>query len=272
MPVIRGFVSANIVACFDETPGGGAMFDINAPRNAPAKSPHLHMDKIVWHSDFFQYESAPTPTEVSIIHAALAGFSKYYTIDPSNNWVNESNTVPSPQYGPPFHVTGQFRETDITLVTHNLGYVPIYYVAVDGHVLTSGTRIQDQGGSRHRYISAFATSSIIGLHEITASDTTTTATLTKTYEVLAFRAPVADPNMPLFGKAGAVMTMSRGKIDSSKAYLRRTLPAESSFDLDLGRTLDIANGGVRIATGGTIISDDKYSGSFTAPPYVAVGI
>lgn len=73
MPIRGGLAGApNTVACFIETPGGGDWRDIDAPRNAPMKNPMNHLDKVIWHTDFFQYELVVGIMDITVNHAALA--------------------------------------------------------------------------------------------------------------------------------------------------------------------------------------------------------
>lgn len=270
MRVIRGFPAQNIVACYDEAPGGGNIKDINAPCNGPAKSPHLHLSRVYWHIDFFQYELAMPLQNKTVAHTSLAGKTRYYPAHGSGAPGSGSATRPS--QGIYLVATGEMRATNLTLVTHNLGYVPAFYVAYGGNMMTSGTPVQVQG-DRARFVSAYATSSIIGLREIAVSGASALSAVSRNYQVMVFRNPTVDPARPLMGlnPDGINITIGRGKVDTSKQYLRRVLEDESSFDLDLGRTIDLRSGGVRVRSGGVTI-DEFYDGSFAGSPFIPVGV
>lgn len=268
--VIRGFPTENIVACFLEAAGGGNIQSINAACNAPAKSPHLHLSSVYWHSDFFQYELAKPLTTKTINHDSLSGRTRYYGTSTSDGLKNGSSSPPDT--GIYISGSGAIRTDSITLLTHNLGYVPLCFVAYGGRMLTNGTLVQTQSGGRSRYVGAFATSSIVGLLETAISTDDDLDDVSRTYQVLVFRNPDPDSDRALFGKEGNNLVLGRGKIDTSRQYLRRVAAGESDFDIDLGRTIDIKGGGVRVATGGNKVSDSKYSGSFDGSDYISVGV
>lgn len=270
MKVFRGnFRNApTVAAVFDEAGGGGDIEDINAPCNAPAKNPGANLSRVTWHIDFFQYEIAAKATK-SINHASLAGRTEYFGVSGSGGLINGSTTPPAS--GISVQVRGQVRTTTITLLTHNLGYVPLFMVAYDGHSLPNGMIVQTQS-SRGRMVSAFATSSIIGLREVAWSSQNTLAAVTRSYEVMCFRNPQAVPGSPLMALSGTRLVIGGGKVDTSKQYLRRTRSGESSFDFDRAPTTAFANGGVRVVTGGAVIDDELYDGSFAGPSYIPVGI
>lgn len=271
MRVMRAFPAQNIVACYDEAPGGGNIEDINAPCNGPAKSPHLHLSRVYWHVDFFQYELAMALQNKTIAHTSLAGKTLYYGTSATGGGL--ANGTPTNPGGIVVQSNGQVRATNLTLVTHNLGYVPAFFVAYGGHSMTSGTLVQIQG-DRARFVTAYATSSIIGLREVAVSSDLALSAVSRSYQVMVFRNPTTTPSRPLMGlnADGINITIGRGKVDTSKQYLRRVLSGESDFDLDLGRTIDLRSGGIRVASGGTITDDARYDGSYAGPSFIPVGV
>lgn len=262
MRVLRGFPIEGIVACFTEAPGGGDIEDINSPCNAPAKSPLLHLDRIAFHSDFYQYELAMPIQTVAVTHAAvpvathvMRGLEFY------------------PGYGTPisFTIYGQQTAGSNVLVNHDLGYTPLVMVAWSGRMVVSGTIVQFAGISSRRFVSVFANNSQVGINWSGYSDTAAMPAITVTYQVMVFRTPAQNPALPLFSGDATGFQLGRGKVNSDSQYLRKRAAAESWFDFDLGRTVDLNNGGARVITGGNVQSDTNYGGSFSGFPSVPVG-
>lgn len=253
------------MAGFVEADGGGAVLDFDAPRNAPAKSPGLHADKVLWHSLAFQYELVADPVDVTVSHPAMSGTSTRLGVPPSSLY---SGSV----Y---IDVFGAVGATNHTLVTHNLGYVPLAFVAYQGRMLTAGTIVQQGGNGQQRWVSAYATASIIGLREsrITSSlvGNDTLAAASRTYTVLIFKETAIDPDLPLFGKVGGRIVGARGRLDTDKRYLRRTGAGDSPFDIDLDRVIDLGGGRVRVTTGGNVVTEAGYTGSYAGGAFVPVG-
>ncbi|HEV7345463.1 MAG TPA: hypothetical protein VGN60_07505 [Devosia sp.] len=255
MAVIRGFESAGVVACFVEAAGGGDIFDINAPCNAPAKDPINYLSSIIWHSALDQFELAAGPTDVPIAHASLAPGSTLLGIGAVGLTVH-----------------GNTRVTDILLLTHNLGYKPRVKVTIAGKVVTSGQMIQDSTQYR-RTVSVFTTTTGVYLRETAFSSDVSLPAHNQTYRVFVFRQATADPAQPLFGKAGSLMTLARGIVRSDGRYLRRTGVGDAQeFSMDSGPTLDVSNGHKRVANGGVLTTEAGYNGSMAAPAYATVGL
>jgi len=264
---LRGFTADNVVACFDETPGGGDVFNIHAPRNAPAKNPEQHLDRIVWHSNLFQYEIAAGPVDVTINHAALATKKTYYGISPGSI-MNLGPTPPAIS----FLVYGDTRISDLLLFAHNLDYVPKFMVALDGRRVPDGFVVHADPQGGHRRITTYATASGIYLRESAISGFIDLPAISRTYRVMVFRTRTADTATPLFSGSGSAMQLGRGIIDTNRHYLRRTGPGDTPFALNLGQTIDINNGGARTISGGIVNDEPHYEGSMSAPPFVSVGV
>lgn len=253
---IRGFESAGIVACFDEASGGGAWNDFDAPRNAPAKTPLSHLDKITWHSSFDQFELAAGPTDVTINHTSLAA-------DSVTTGIGSLSYI----------VYGDVRVTDILLLTHSLGYKPRVKVTVAGKVVVSGQIIQNLNDGRARTVSVYTTTTGVYLRETAYSAVSALPAFSQTYRVFVFRQATPNPAAPLFSKAGSLMTMAREVIRSDREYLRRTGVGDThEFAIDSGPTIDVDNGHVRVANGGTLTTETGYGGSMAAPAYATVGL
>lgn len=243
------------------------MFDLNAPRNAPAKNPEQHLDRITFHSSFFQYEVAAGPVSVGITHSVLP--TKTTVIGLSG----EGGSWGLPR-APSISVTiyGADRNSDILLFTHNLGYVPRFMVSLSGRRVTDGHIIQNASDHRRR-VSVWASSTGIYLRESCTTGQADCPAITLTYRVMVFRESRAEPVKRLFsGGPSQPLVLAKGVIDSSKKYLRRTGAGDTSFAQNLGRTLDCNNGAIASASGGVITAESGYGGSLSAPPFIAVGV
>ena len=230
------------------------MFDIDAPRNAPAKTPISYLDSVTWHSTFDQFELAAGPTDVTINHTSLAAASVVTGIG------SVSLTI-----------YGDRRVTDILLLTHSLGYKPRVKVTISGRVVVSGQIIQDLT-DRVRIISVFTTTTGVYLRETAFSSSSALPAMNQDYRVYVFRQATPNPSAPLFTNGGSLMTLAREIIRSDRKYLRRTGVGDEEFSIDSGPTLDIANGSKRVANGGVLTTESGYTGSMAAPAYVMVGL
>lgn len=238
----------DIYAIFTEAAGGGDFRDIDAPRNAPAKTPIDHLDKVKFHADFDYYQVAMGPTPVTVNHLAIPG----------------ATTTIYNLAGATFARNGQMVENQYDLVTHDLGYPPRYMViGPNGGLIAPGTTIQ-VGTFQDRMITPFATSDKIRLWEVGTSSASTLAATSIDYTVLVFREPAADSDK-LFhvDPDDGHIILGKGKFNSLYKTLRKAGPSASPFDISLGPTVHIRNGGARtVLADGTTTSDTNYSGSF----------
>ena len=261
MRVLRGFPAQNVVACYTEPSLSGEVDDFDAPRNAPAKSPYAHLDRIAFHSRFFQYEVAIGPTRVDLTHPAVPA---------------AATTWQAPQFAMrPARITytvyGQQLAGTQVLLNHNLGYVPLVMVAVNGAIAVSGTIVQESSSGR-RFVSVYATGSQVGIAWCGYSGQIDLPAVLVSYDVLVFNTPAPNPALPLFSGDASQFQIGRGMIRSNQRYLRRRAAQETSFDFDLARTVDLANGGARIVSGGGVRQDPFYTGSYGGGPFVPVGV
>lgn len=242
------------IALYDEPAGAsGAFDDPNSDRNAPLNDPIAWLDHVRFHPDFDYYQVHSGPTAVTINHAAVAG----------------ATTTLYNLGGATFARTGQIVTTQIDLVTHSLGYIPSYFVIMNGALVAPGTLIQ-VGTAQDRQITPYATTTKIRLHEAAISSASTLAAVSIDYEVVVFRQPVADmPGIAFdFDETTGRVVMGYGKFDSDLKMLREAgALGDSPFDISLGRTVDIKNGGKRsVLADGTTVSDTNYNGTFTGSP------
>lgn len=256
MAKFRGFAAAGVVAAFTEpTPAIGEQWrDIDAPCNAPAKNPLAHLDKVAFHSRFYNYELALPPQNITITHAAVAnevttwGFSG----------ILERTVV------------GGVASRELVLLNHGLPYTPLVMVAYGRAMVVTGTLVQDQAEGR-RFVSAWANGTSVGLGEAAYGDGVELPAVNRTYQVWVFRTPAPDPSKRLFSGGREKFQMARGMIDSAKRYLRRENGAVP-FNMDFGRTVDISGGGARVVTGGISQSDAHYNGGFAGGGYQPVSV
>ncbi len=254
----------DVVACFEEPNTTGSELDIDAPRNAPMKTPLSYLSAITWHSAFDQFELAAGPTDVTVTHPALGVKVTYIG-------VSAGGGVISGPIGIYFAVSGDVRETDILLYTHNLGYKPRAKVTIGGRVVTPGHILQN-ASSYSRSVSVFVTTTGVYLRDVGISSNVDLPAHSQTYRVYVFRQAQAQAGEPLFSKTGALMTLARDIVRSDKRYLRRTGSGDQEFSMDSGPTLDVSNGHKRVANGGVLTTEPGYGGSMAAPSFVTVGL
>lgn len=261
MPVFRGFPVEGVVAVFEEPNTIGDIEDFDAPRNGPAKNPAAHVGSVYWHSGFFQYELVSSIQSVTVNHTALNGRTQTY-----GGGVGVWSTFPA------IVGVGQSRATNFTLVTHGLGYVPLSMVSLDGVLVCPGHPVQMIGtDGRTRSVSAYATSSIIGLREAAKSTQNTLSAVSVTYQVLVLRTPAVSSALPIFGLDGTSVVLGRGKVRTDRQYLRRVGSGDTPYVMPMGPVGDISNGRRRVVLGTTVITEPGYDGSFTGPSYITVG-
>lgn len=264
---ISGFKAQNVIACFNETAGGGEVLDYNAPRNAPVKNPIASIANVTWHSDFDQFEIVGAERTVTVAHPSVPGKITYLGLSYNGGFVYAPSNIQVAIYG-------QSVARNTVLFTHNLGYVPKAFVAIDGNIIPTGYAVQIASNGTMRIVSVYADATVIGLREIGYSLNVALPAISKTYKLLVFRKPVADPTLALmdFNAATNVLRLAKGKIRSDRKYLRRVGVGDSPYDINRGRTIDIKNGRTKVVTGGTAIIEPGYNGSFAGPSSIAVGV
>lgn len=270
MTVARALRAAGVVGLFDEADGGGDWRDIDAPRNAPLKSPHLHMDKVHYHS-LLNYLEVAFDTLVTVNHGSIAGIGAPPAADLSAvfGWGGVSD--------------------DHLLLTHGLGVIPPFFrVAVGSVMINSGHPTQIDTGGRVRYVSAYATTTEIRLWETASRTSATLASASIDYRVLVCRPPPAPASDALIEVIGGVTMFSGRRWRSDRRYLQ-VVAGGTPFALLQGRGGDIHNGALRIALASGSTLDPvpattvrilpgtgaygpslAYGGSFAVPDIIAV--
>lgn len=261
MPVVfMNDITTGNVALFEEAPGGGDVTDPNSNRNRPLNNPLSWLSYVKFHPDFDYYQVAMGPTNVTITHPALAasGTANIGSTGMVSRQINiQTNT----------HV----------LVTHNLGYVPSYMVVTAGAIVPPGALLAATAG-QNRNVTPFATTTQISLFETAITGNSILPAINVDYEIIVFRQPASASGLherefdPVTGR----VTLGYEKFDSDYRILRSVGAAgagSSPFDISLGPTLDILNGGVRyVSANGTTRSDPNYNGSFTGSPNIQCAV
>lgn len=269
MATLRGFPTENVIAVFDEPNSSGDMEDFDAPRNDPVKNPAANISRVFFHTDFFQYELAMPIQSVNVAHPVLAGRVSYW--GPANQYWISSTTFSS---AIPYEVPGRNATTNTLLVTHNLGYIPLAFVAWNGRMLMPGVAVQVLSEGRTRFVSSYATTTGIYIREVYNSTDAALAATNQSYQVLIFKVSAETAGLPLMGldETNNEFILGRGKINTINSYLRRAGDGDTPFSIDYGPTIDINSGRSRIVTGGVTTTEAGYSGTFTGPQFTTVGV
>jgi hypothetical protein len=222
-----------------QTPDSG---DVMAPFNDPIGN----IDRI-WLDSNNDYYQLAFDQSVTLSHPSVAGG---YVIQWSN-----------------FTVAGHYVETDLAVLTHNLGYIPRFKVAIGAELIPNGWAIQTPSGGDNgaRLVSFYATTTEIRCRDMGWATASTLAAKSQTYEVVVFEIPTADVTKPVFG--GKLGILCQGKFDANKKHLRRADVGESSpFDILTSNAVDINAGAYKMYTGdGTSKTFGSYGGSMSAP-------
>jgi hypothetical protein len=264
MPV-RSFISEGVVAGFIEPNTDGDVFDIDAPRNAPAKYPTQHLDLLSFHIDFGAFELVAIDLNVTINHASVAGVA--------GNQAGPPSILPGSLSNVTITRVGQVVSEDHLLLTHGLGFVPFYLIVYAGNVIPNGMPIQIDATSRIRLVEAYATATEIRLWGNGFSDASALSAASRTYGVMVFDRPAADIGLPLFGKTVDGVQMGRGRLNSAKKRLRLVDAGETPYGFTVTPATDWHNGGNRIySAAGTAYTIGGYGGSMAAPTIIQVGV
>lgn len=244
-------------ALYEEPVTTGDVEDPNSPRNAPLNNPGAHMSRVRFHSDFDYYHIAVGPSSASVTYPQRNG---------------QTVTVISYGVGQQLIRQGNMVSADHTLLTHNLGYVPAYMI-VSGNDLVTPSFIIQTSGAYVRRITPYATTTTINIREssVTGASGVNIPSLTQSYTVLVFRAPIEDsPHLFDFDPITGVVLIGKGKFRNTFHSLRVATPGDPQpFDIALGRTVDIRGGRSRtVSPSGVVVTESGYSGSFSGSPSI----
>jgi hypothetical protein len=227
------------VAIFDEASGGGAFDSINSARNAPLKTPALHLDKVYFHSDLDNME-VHSDTSVTISHAAVSGSSSG-GIDAGSGPSDFGATGGASQNAA--NLRFKAASANWLLSTHGLGYPPNCLVIVGTSVLFPGMPVQTQSDGRGRYCSVYVTNTQVRLFEWSSVSGSNLAATSLTYRVIVFRNQ-RDPSGAIlfdYNPVTGVVEMAKGRFRSDRRYLQ-VVPGGSNFGIAYGKTMDLKNG------------------------------
>ncbi len=251
----RAKESLGRVVIWEEPPSGDPL--------APSLDPVGNFDLIRFCSDFL-YLSVTEEVDVSINHTSLAGVTGAgYSVSNGAQSSGQSSPI----------ADGQIRLTSIELCTHNLGYVPLFDVLLDGRIVSPGLVVQsEQSGARVRRVSTYATTTKIFLREVAISSRSNLTATSRDYRVLIFADPEADPAKPFLRiKPGVQVCLGWGKVDEDQRALRRALVGDATYYVPLDRTVDIRNGAVRnISPIAGKVDSGIYTGNFTSVSAIEV--
>lgn len=265
-------------ALYDEPSSAGAADNPNAARNAPLNNPTTNLQYLYFHSDLDYMEVSHGPTNAGVGHPAVpaaAAVPGQAAVVVAGGWFNST-----------------------VLLTHNLGYVPDFFVVRNGDIVYPGTNVQyEPSDGRARFVTVYATATQIVLYEWALQTGNVLAGSNQTYTVVVFRQPPAPSGNILldFNPATGIVRMGREKFNSSRRYLQVT-PGGTSYGFALGKTIDLNNGAPRyVDPDGSIVDpllpivaskiiginepndapfgpSMRYLGSFTGSPSILVSV
>lgn len=227
----RKFPAQGVVAIFDEPNQDGDVLDFDAPRNAPAKYPEDHLDKIFFHSGLNLLEVA-AEAMVTINHASVAAGGSISG--------NASQSVV-------FSWAGAVAD-NLLLDISDLGLseAPLVLVSQGDNVIWPGMPVQTDTGGRARYVTAYSTDTEVRLWESASKTASTLAAVSIDYNVIVLRPPPGDLNdlLDAFDETTGEYVMGMGRFSSLRRYLQ-IAPGGSPVGVPLGRTIDLDDGAPR---------------------------
>lgn len=240
-------------AIYEEAPGGGDPLNPSSQMNRPVVAPLSWLDNIYFHSDLNYY---PTVIDgvTSISHPSVAG---------------RTVTVGQDIYLSQLY-TGQSQTFDHLLIQHNLGYVPLFFVAYDGKMIPHGMPVQSASGGV-RLVSAYATSTQIRLREFATSSASPLPAVNRNYQVLVFRSNAVDPALPMLRIEPGDVVFGQGRFRANTPHLRATGPGDSLYAQARDRTAAVRNGSFRAyPPNGSAVNLGPFNGTLPAPGFINV--
>lgn len=224
-------------ALFREADGGGDYRDLDAPRNAPAKTPEAHLDKLFFHSQLDLLE-VQLVASVTISHAAITAAAA-----PSGS------TSQSQRF-----VWGGFTDDHllVDLTALGLSREPICMVAADGRMISGVQPVQTGTLGRARYASVYSTTTEVRLYEEASRANTDLPAVDITYTVWVLRDPPGPVGNTLrqFDPETGETVLGFERFGSLRRYVQVALGG-SPLALLKGRGLDLDCGAPRFLRAGT---------------------
>jgi hypothetical protein len=224
------------VALYDEPVATGDPADPDAARNAPLNDPEGNLAFLYWHSLLDNMEVL-FDTTVTVHHAATAAGSTA-----ADNGANQSVA---------FDVDA--ATTDWDVFTHSAGYEPVVFAAVGADILVPGYPIQVpvSADGAARYMTVHTSSTKVFLREFRTRGLAGLTALSQDYRLIGFRPQRAaegndPPRLLDFDPDTGLFSMGDGRFRNDRRYLQ-VVPGGSPLGLPYGRTLDLKNGGFRLA-------------------------
>ncbi len=249
------------------TPGTGKMAIWEKPAAgdvmAPYSDPLAHWDLVRFHSDFQYLNNAIEVFGISVSHASVAGVTGIGYGAPS---------AAGAKTGPISN--GQIVIANKTVYTHSLGYVPWFQLRIGGRMVSPGTVVQQTTDKRKvRFVSPYATTSIIGLRDIGISSSDALPAQTSLYDLTIIRRPAKVAGAPLMHlrTGGNPLIIGYGRVTSEAQPLRRAVPGDvRKFVVPYGRSMDIRNGAVRFIDNANEYDFGTYTGAFLTAQSIEV--
>ena len=247
---VRLYADEFRVAIYEEAPGGGEADDPNSLMNRPVLDPINWMANIFFHSDL-TYFGIVAHQLTTINHAFVGGGS--FPITPSALVT----------------INGQTARADHLLLTHNLGYVPKFFVLYNNRMIPLGFPIQINGNVATRFVAAYATTTQVRLAEFARSSSLNLDAVSRTYTTIVFRDAEANPIGDNLDIRPGVANFAHGKFRAQEPHLRADGLGDVQWPIQTGRAVGVRNGGFRFweANGGNTDYND-YNGSLPAPGYI----
>ncbi len=237
-------------AIYEEAPGGGDPLDPNSQMNRPVVSPLSWIPNLYFHSDLNYYRIAGYAS-VNISHATIPGITRT---------IGEGSVV---------QFYGQAIRTSHVLITHNLGYVPLFFCLYQGRMIPHATPVQDGGTGKKRFVTAYATTTQILLFEVGYSDNTDLAATTLGYQVIVFRRPEENTSLNQLDIFPGEAIFGRGGFRASEPHLRAVGAGDVLWPKATNRTAAVRNGGLGVwVPNGSFINFQNFNGSLAAPSYI----
>jgi hypothetical protein len=246
---VRLYVDGLRCAIYEEAPGGGDPLDPSSMMNRPVVNPTGWLGNLRFHSDLNYFGVAAKNLNINITHAAIPGVTTQVTMG--------------------MIINGQDVNADHLLLQHNLGYVPKFFVIYDNKLIPHGSVVQKESQNRLRYVSAYATTTQIRLHELGASTALSLPSATRNYKVIVFKDPTVSPMLQQLDLYPGEAVFGRGKFVASEPHLRADGAGDVAWPIPTSRTANIQNGGLVVwQPGGPSFADDNYNGPLNAPSYI----